>query len=121
MVYAIFISFIGDLDWGVILGSYIGAIFLGGAYAAIGLFASSLTRNQIIAAIVAMVICVLLVIVDQMLFFFPQSILPIVDYLSASGHFQNIARGIVDTRDIVYFLSITFLGLYATHLVMQEK
>jgi ABC-2 type transport system permease protein len=121
VVYAIFISFIGDLDWGVILGSYIGAIFLGGAYAAIGLFASSLTRNQIIAAIVAMVICVLLVIVDQMLFFFPQSILPIVDYLSASGHFQNIARGIVDTRDLVYFLSITFLGLYATHLVMQEK
>lgn len=121
VVYAISISFIGDLDWGVILGSYIGAIFLGGAYAAIGLFASSLTRNQIIAAIVAMVICVLLVIVDQMLFFFPQSILPVVDYISANGHFQNIAKGIVDTRDLVYFLSITFLGLYATNLVMQEK
>ena len=121
VVYAVFISFIGDLDWGVILGSYIGAIFLGGAYAAIGLFASSLTRNQIIAAIVAMVICVVLVLVDQMLFFFPQPILDIVAYLSANGHFQNIAKGIVDTRDLVYFLSVIFLGLYATHLVMQEK
>jgi ABC-2 type transport system permease protein len=121
VVYAVFISFIGDLDWGVLLGSYIGAFFLGGAYSAIGLFASSLTRNQIIAAIVGMVICVMLVLVDQMLFFFPQSILSVVDYLSANSHFQNIAKGIVDTRDLVYFLSVAFLGLYATHLVMQEK
>lgn len=121
VVYAVLISFIGDLDWGVLLGSYIGALFLGGAYCAIGLFASSLTRNQIIAAIVAMVICVMLVLVDQMLFFFPQPVLNIVDYLSASTHFQNIAKGIIDTRDLVYFLSVTFLGLYATHLVMQEK
>jgi len=56
-----------------------------------------------------------------MLFFFPQSVLNIVDYLSASTHFQNIAKGIIDVRDLVYFLSVPFLGLYATHLVMQEK
>jgi gliding motility-associated transport system permease protein len=119
--YAIFISFLGDLDWGVVLGSYTGAILLGAAYAAIGLFASSLTRNQIIACIVGMVICVTLAIVDKMLFFFPQSILDVVVYLSASSHFENVAKGIVDTRDILYFLSIVFIGLYATHLVMQEK
>lgn len=120
-VYAVSISFFGDLDWGVVLGSYIGALFLGAAYAAIGLFASSLTRNQIIACMVAMVICVLLAIVDQMLFFFPQGILDVVSYLSANAHFQNISKGIVDSRDIVYFLSVIFLGLYTTNLVMQEK
>lgn len=119
--YAIFISFLGDLDWGVVIGSYIGALFLGGAYAAIGLFASCLTRNQIIAAIVGMVISILLVLIDQMLFFFPQSILDVVAYLSANAHFKNIAKGIVDTRDVIYFLSVIFLGLYGTHLVMQEK
>jgi ABC-2 type transport system permease protein len=121
IVYAACISFFGDLDWGVVLGSYIGAIFLGAAYAAIGLLASSLTRNQIIACMVAMVICVLLAIVDQMLFFFPQGILDVVSYLSANAHFQNISKGIVDSRDIVYFLSVIFLGLYTTNLVMQEK
>ena len=119
--YPIFISFLGDLDWGVVAGSYLGTILLGGAYVAIGLFASSLTRNQIIACIVGMVICAVLAIIDKMLFFFPQSFLDIVAYLSAAIHFDNVAKGIVDTRDILYFLSIMFIGLYATHLVMHEK
>ena len=121
LAYPVFISFLGTLDWGVVLGSYIGSLLLGAAYAAIGLFASSLTRNQIIACIVGMVICAILAIIDKMLFFFPQSILDVVAYLSAAIHFENIAKGIVDTRDILYFLSIVFLGLYATHLVLQEK
>lgn len=119
--YPIFISFLGDLDWGVVLGSYIGALLMGAAYVAIGLFASSLTRNQIIACIVGMVICAVLAIIDKMLFFFPQSILSVAAYLSAAIHFENVAKGIVDSRDILYFFSIMFLGLYATHLVMQEK
>jgi ABC-2 type transport system permease protein len=121
LAYPIFISFLGALDWGVVLGSYIGSLLLGAAYVAIGLFASSLTRNQIIACIVGMVICAILAIIDKMLFFFPQSILDVAVYLSSAIHFENVAKGIVDTRDILYFLSIAFIGLYATHLVMQEK
>lgn len=121
LAYPIFISFFGDLDWGVVAGSYLGSILMGAAYVAIGLFASSLTRNQIIALIVGMVICAILAIIDKMLFFFPQSILALIAYLSSAIHFENIAKGIVDTRDIVYFLSVMFMGLYATHLVMQEK
>lgn len=119
--YAIFISAVGDLDWGATLGGYLGAILLAGAYAAIGLFASSLTRNQIIACIVTMVICVTLAIIDQMLFFFPQTILDVITFISASAHFNNIAKGIVDSRDLLYFVSVAFLGLYATHLSMEEK
>lgn len=119
--YPIFISFLGELDWGVVAGSYIGALLLGAAYVAIGLFASSLTRNQIIACIVGMMICAVLAIIDKMLFFFPQAILDVVVYLSAAIHFENVAKGIVDTRDILYFFSIMFIGLYATNLVMQGK
>jgi ABC-2 type transport system permease protein len=119
--YPIFISFIGDLDWGAVVGGYVGAVFLGGAYAAIGLFASALTRNQIIACIVAMVICVALALLDWVVFFLPQSRVDVVAHISAYAHFTNIAKGIVDTRDIIYFLSITFLGMYATLLVMEEK
>jgi ABC-2 type transport system permease protein len=121
LAYPIFISFVGELDWGVVAGGYIGALLLGSAYAAVGLFASSLTRNQIIACIVGIVVCALLAIVDKMLFFFPQSLLSIIEYLSSSFHFENIAKGILDTRDLLYFVSVIFLGLYATHLTMQEK
>ena len=119
--YPIFISFLGDLDWGVVAGGYIGALLLGAAYTGIGLFASALTRNQIIACFVGMVICAMLSIIDKMLFFFPQDILNVVEYLSSGFHFENIAKGVVDTRDLLYFLSIAFMGLYTTNLVMQEK
>jgi ABC-2 type transport system permease protein len=119
--YPLCISFMGDLDWGVVIGSYLGAILLGAAYAAIGLFSSSLTRNQIIALILSMLICMALFVIGRLLFFIPESVVPVVSYLSSGVHFDNIARGIVDTRDLLYFISIIFLGLYATHLVMQEK
>ncbi|MBR9981998.1 MAG: ABC transporter permease subunit [Desulfatitalea sp.] len=121
LLYAVCIGWIGDLDWGVVIGGYIGALLLGAAYAAIGLFTSALTRNQIIACIAAIVICVALAIVDQMLFFFPPLVLDVVTHLSANAHFGNIAKGIVDSRDLLYFLSIAFLGLYATHLAMEDR
>lgn len=119
--YPIFISFIGDLDWGPVIGGYLGAILLGAGYCAIGLFASALTRNQIIAFIIGMVICFTLTLIDQMLFFIPHKILSVIAYIGAGYHFQNIAKGIVDTRDVLYFLSVMAIGLFATHLVMQEK
>ncbi len=119
--YPIFISFLGQLDWGPVVGGYIGAILLGAAFSAVGLFASSLTRSQIIAFIVGMVICFSLTLIDKMLFFFPQSLLGVIGYLGADFHFRNISKGIIDSRDILYFLSIIFIGLYGAHLAMQEK
>ncbi len=119
--YPFCISFLGDLDWGVVIGSYIGALLLGAAYVAVGLFTSSLTRNQIIALILGMLICLTLYVIGLLLFFIPEAIVPVVSFLSSGVHFNNIAKGIVDTRDLLYFISIIFLGLYATHLVMQEK
>jgi ABC-2 type transport system permease protein len=119
--YPIFISFIGDLDWGPVIGGYLGAVLLGAGYCAIGLFASALTRNQIIAFIIGMVICFTLTLVDQMLFFVPRNILSVIAYIGAGHHFQNIAKGIIDTRDVLYFLSVMVIGLFGTNLVMQEK
>lgn len=119
--YPITVSFLGELDWGPVAGGYLGAVLLGASFSAIGLFASSLTRNQIIAFIVGMAICFSLVLVDKMLFFLPQSLLGILSYLGADAHFQNISKGIIDSRDALYFLSVCFVGLYGTHLVMQAK
>ena len=119
--YPVFISFLGDLDKGPVLGGYIGALCLGGAFSAVGIFASSLTRNQIVAFIIGMIICFSLTTLDQMLFFFPGKIVAVISYLGAHNHFENIAKGIVDSRDILYFLSIVFIALFATSLVMEEK
>lgn len=121
LAYPILISFVGDIDWGPVIGGYAGAVLLGTAFTGIGLFASALTRNQIIAFIVGAMICFVLTVFDRMLFFFPGSLIGVASYLGAGYHFQNISKGIIDTRDIIYFLSIAFIGLYGAHLVMQEK
>ena len=122
MVYAISTSFLGDLDWGPVIGGYLGAILLGGAFSAIGLMASSLTRNQVVAFIISMAICFsLTLMMDFVLFFLPNSIVGFFQYLSANFHFQNIAKGMVDSRDLLYFFSVIFLSLYGTGLILQEK
>jgi ABC-2 type transport system permease protein len=115
------VSFLGQLDWGPVVGGYIGAMLLGAAFSAIGVFASSLTRNQIIAFIIGMAICFSLTLIDKMLFFLPQSMIGLLEYLGADFHFENISKGVIDSRDILYFLSVSFVGLYGAHLAMQEK
>jgi len=121
LAYPICVAFMGQLDWGTVAGGYMGALLLGSAYTAVGLFASSLTRNQIIAFMVGMAICFTLTLIDKMLFFFPRPMLGVIGYIGADFHFKNIAKGIIDSRDILYFLSIIFIGLYGTHLAMEGK
>ncbi len=121
LVYAVCISFLGDLDWGPVAGGYAGALLLGAAFAAVGLLASALTRNQIVAFIVAMAICFGLTLIDKMLVFLPVSALGLFQYLGVGPHFENIAKGIIDSRDILYFVSLCFIGLYGTNLVLAEK
>jgi ABC-2 type transport system permease protein len=121
LAYPVTVSLLGDLDWGPVIGGYVGAILLGSAFSAVGLFASSLTRNQIVAFIMGVAICFVLVLIDKILFFLPTPLVGVLEYLGADFHFENISRGILDSRDIFYFLSVTFVGLYATHLAMEEK
>jgi ABC-2 type transport system permease protein len=121
LAYPITVSLLGDLDLGPVIGGYMGAILLGSAFAAIGLLGSALTRNQIIAFIISMAICFSLTLLDKMLFFLPRNLLGVLNYLGADFHFQNISRGIIDSRDLIYFLSVSFIGLYATYLALAEK
>lgn len=119
--YPLFISFIGSLDLGPVIGGYLGAILLGGAYCSIGLFASALTRNQIIAFIIGCAICFTLTIIDRMLFFVPERLVPVVEYLGANAHFTNISKGIIDSRDLIYFASVIFIFIFSTDIAMKEK
>ena len=119
--YPVFISLIGEIDLGPVIGGYIGAFFLGGAYCALGIFSSSLTRNQIVAFIVGVAVCFTLTIIDKILFFMPSAIVSFVGFLGAGGHFESISKGVIDSRDIIYFISIIFLGLLGTYIVMHKK
>jgi ABC-2 type transport system permease protein len=119
--YAISVSLLGDLDWGPVVGGYVGGLLLGAAFVAVGLFASALTKNQIIAFIIGMIICFALTMVDKILFFLPESMLGFFQYIGADYHFENVSKGILDTGDIIYFVSVVFVALYGTFLVLQEK
>jgi len=122
LFYAIFISFLGTLDWGPVIGGYIGALLLGAAFCAVGLLASAITRNQVVAFIIGMTICFsLTLLTDFLLFFLPDALVKTFQYFSANFHFRNIAKGVIDSRDILYFFSVMFFALYGSNLIMQEK
>ncbi|GAB6886522.1 ABC transporter permease subunit [Desulfothermus okinawensis JCM 13304] len=121
LFFPISISFVGKLDWGPIVCGYIGGFLLGISYGSIGIFASSLTKNQINSFIVGTLICLLLSLLDKLLFFMPETIITVANYLSSNFHFQNFSKGIFDLRDIVYFLSIIFVFLYATNISLSYR
>ena len=122
LFYAVSTTFLGKLDWGPVIGGYLGAILLGATFSSIGIMASSVTRNQVVAFIIGMAVCLALtLLIDFLLFFLPNFLVGIFQYLSANYHFQNIAKGVIDLRDILYFISVSFVVLYGTNLIMQRK
>jgi len=123
VIYAFVISSlgmpVGNLDFGSTLGSYFGLLFLIAAYTAIGVFSSSLSENQIIAFIISVFLCFFFYFAfDGMATYFP-SIENFITALGMNSHFKSMSRGVLDTRDILYFLSITALFLSLT--VFQLK
>lgn len=123
LFYGITTSLLSEkMDWGPIIGGYVGAILLAAAFSAIGLLASSLSRNQVISFIIGVFICFsITIMMDFLVFFMPQALVNLFSYFSASYHFQNIAKGVIDSRNVLYFLSVVFVFLYGANLIMQEK
>lgn len=101
-------------DWGPVIGGYLGLVLMASTFVATGMWASALTRNQIVSFILGLAICFVLIIIDSISFFLPESIGAIVQYLSVSFHFQNISRGVIDSRDLVYYFTMTAIGLRLT-------
>ncbi len=117
------VASLGNIDWGPVAGAYLGAIFLSGAYLALGLFISSLTKNQIIAFILAMVASFMAFMIgaDFVLFGAPQFLVPIMEFLGLGSHFYNISKGILDSRDIIYYFSFIFLFLWLNARVIESR
>lgn len=113
----------GNYDLGVVLGSYFGTLFLIGLYTAIGIFCSALSKNQIVAFILATVLCFLLLYVPDTLSetFLEGRTQQLLQNLGARVHFDSIAKGILDSGDIIYFLSLTGFFLFLTVVQIRKN
>lgn len=101
-------------DWGPVIGGYLGLMLMGGAFTAVGLWASALSKDQIVGAIVAFVMCLGFMLVDKVAIFFPDALAGLLQFLSVDYHFENIARGVFDTRDLLFYFSLIAIGLLMT-------
>jgi ABC-2 type transport system permease protein len=117
------IAILGNVDAGPIIGGYLGGLFLGGAYLSLGLFISSLTRNQIIAFVLGLAACFSAFVVgaDFAVSSAPQFLQPAMQFLGLGSHFFNISKGVIDSRDIIYYLSFMFLFLWLNAKVIETR
>jgi ABC-2 type transport system permease protein len=108
------IAILGHPDMGQIVAEYIGALFLGAAYLAIGLWVSSMTENQIVAFIVGVVVTFVLFIIGNpfVTMVAPSFFVPLFTFVGLGNHFESISRGVIDSRDIIYYLSVIGFFLF---------
>ena len=121
LVYVVSLKFLGPLDIGSIISAYIGLILMCGIYVGIGLFASSLTENQVIAFIVSFLIVFILFMMNKILVFIPAPFNSILEYISSDYHFTSIARGVLDTRDLIYYFSGIYIMLLLTKASLESR
>lgn len=116
-------AYLGNPDWGPIIGGYLGLLLMGGVYLAIGLFCSSLTLNQIVAFITSIGVSFALFIVGEnmVLFALPDYLVPFFEYLGLNTHFTSISRGVIDSRDIIYYVSAISFFLYLNVRALESR
>ena len=119
--YAIFVFANGNPELAPLLTAYLGLFLLGAVFIAIGLFASALTENQVIAAVISFSSIILIWVISWVGESGPGAWRGILTYLSFFSHFKNMVSGVIDTQDIVYYLTFIFLGLYLTRSIFEFR
>lgn len=120
-VFSIPVAFLGPIDKGASAAGFLGLFLSGATYVALGTMTSSLTRNQIVAFVLAVLVGLVLWLFGKILVFMPAILQPVVGWLSLDEHLQNFARGVVDLRDVLYFLSITAVCLLVSHASLESR
>ncbi|MGH7274372.1 MAG: ABC transporter permease subunit, partial [Nitrospiria bacterium] len=116
------LSIYSQLNWGTLFSGYLGLFLLGSVFLSIGLFASSLTENQIIAALASFGLLLLIWLLKWSAATMEGTGMgDILSYLSMLDHFDGLLRGLVETRTVVYYLSLVALGLFLTHRVVESQ
>jgi len=121
LTYPLTLALLGDLDLGPVLGGYVGLLGLGAAFTAIGTATSVGTQNQVVAFLLALSICVVPFASGFALAQVPAAVLPVVQYLSFETHFNNLARGVIDSRDLVFYGSVVALFLHAAVFGLERR
>jgi ABC-2 type transport system permease protein len=119
------VNYLGDPDNGVIFGSFFGSFLLAGAYLAIGCMTSAMTRNQVVSFIVSVVICLFLIlagfppVTNLIAEWFGPTLVKVVASFSVITHFEPFQKGLLDSRDIVFFLSLIGFALFTTGVILR--
>ncbi len=120
--YYFTVSSLGQIDHGAVWTGYLALILMSAAYCSIGVFTSSISNNQIVGFLLALFIGIFFhIIFGSLADSFNGITARVFDYLSASTHFESMSRGVIDSRDIIYFLSIILLGLTASEMVLSKR
>ena len=104
----------GKPDWRPVVVGYLGLLLQGGCLLAIGTFISTCTRNQIVAGVAGFSVCLMLWVLDWLSSFQDSAIAKVMAYLSVLQHFDSFSKGVLDSKDIIYYLSAIFIGLFLT-------
>ncbi|GIW12536.1 MAG: hypothetical protein KatS3mg061_3593 [Dehalococcoidia bacterium] len=121
LYYPVLLFLYGKPDPGPIVSGYLGLLLLGAGFIALGLLTSALTKNQIVAAVLAFAVLLLLWLASPIGDVFSGPARDILRYLSALDHYSDFSRGVIDTRDVVYYLSLAVAGLFATVQVVGAR
>ena len=111
----------GSPEWKPIVTGYLGMVLMGGSFLAVGLFFSSMTRNQIVAGMFTFAVLLLLWVIDWVATLAPPTMAAVVNYLSLTGHLEDFLRGVVDTQHLVYYLSFITFGLFLTARAVDSE
>lgn len=121
LIYPVTVSFLGNLDWGVVVASYIGLFLLSLFFTSIGIFASSITSSQIVSFVVGVIITFFFFMIGKLLMVIPSPLVTLLEYLGIDYHFTGITRGVIDSRNIIYFLSLSFLFVSAAIYIVRRS
>ncbi|SVB80543.1 uncharacterized protein METZ01_LOCUS233397 [marine metagenome] len=110
-----------NIDYGAIFTGYLGLALAGAVYSSVGTFASSVTDNQVVAFIIGIFIVIIFFLMDKMLMFVPMSLTSLIQFLSVDYHLSNISRGVIDSRNLIYFSSVVGFFLFMTVRVLEIR
>ena len=120
-VFAATVAMIGPLDKGPAFAGYLGLFLVAATYMAVGMMTSSFTKNQIVAFIGAVMICLMLWLIGKVVQVFPPTVQPLLDWLGMDRHMGNMARGVIDTRDLLYFGTLITSCLLVTQATLESR
>ena len=119
MTNVVTIALLGKPDWGILISGYVGLGFLGAIFTAIGIYTSSISNNQVVAFIISFFVIFVFLMVDSFLEFLPYP--QVFEFLSINFHYHNMVKGVLDSRDLVYFISLILIFLTGAVTALKSR